>query len=145
MWNIPRRRCLPNQTSRYTSCSVSGRLFGESHGVTKIRQCPIILRAPEQASAARGVLQHTLPASCWPASILFRFRPYLWSLFLLVYARLRHVPGTILHRYKNLAEESDFLNELHTVLQQTVLQKPNTPHLDIRSARTQIVKGVQRQ
>ena len=103
------------------------------------------IRAPQLASAARGVLQHTLPASCWPASILFRFRPYLWSLFLLEYARLRHVPGIILHRYKNLAEESDFLNDLHTVLHLTVLQKPNTPHLDTRSARIQFVKSVQRQ
>ena len=55
---------------------------------------------------------------CLPhaTSILFRFRPYLCSLFLLVYVRLRHVPGIILHCYKNLAEKSDFLNELHTVL-----------------------------
>ena len=78
-------------------------------------QSPSISRARQLASAARGVLQHMLPASCWPATILFRFRPYLGSLFLLVYARLQHVPGIILHRY-NLAEESDFLNELHTVL-----------------------------
>ena len=70
--------------------------------------------------------------------------PSLVSVFASV-VRLRHVSGIILQRYNNLAEKSDFLNELHTVLQQTVLQKPNTPHLDIRSARTQIVKGVQRQ
>ena len=58
--------------------------LGLKHQLTN--QNPSILRAPQLASAARGVLQHTLPASCWPASTLFRFRPYLWSVFATVCA-----------------------------------------------------------
>ena len=59
------------------------------------------------AHAASLMLARQHPVSLSPLSLVSVFASVV---------RLRHVSGIILHRYNNLAEESDFLNELHTVL-----------------------------